>query len=146
MKELTEVQKAYIAGIMDGEGFICIGRSISKNRSRWEYTPMVSATNTNRELLTWLQATTRIGNVSPKPDSARKKNWKVAHQWRLRAYEMPKFLQAIEPYLVIKQVQCELMLEFLANTPHIGGRTTDAQDLLSRVIWSEMADLNKRGT
>ncbi|SHJ83940.1 hypothetical protein SAMN02745163_02672 [Clostridium cavendishii DSM 21758] len=53
---MTETEKAYIAGIIDGEGSIML-QSFHKNQLP---APCVSITSTTTELLTWIKEKFRI--------------------------------------------------------------------------------------
>ena len=50
---MKETDRAYAAGIIDGEGCISLrGRKVSE---RLYTTPSIEVTNTNRDILVWLQ-------------------------------------------------------------------------------------------
>lgn len=142
--KLSIAQAAYTAGLVDGEGHISIGRSLSRNKRRWEYSAHVGITNTNMLILTWCHRTTRLGSITPK--EKREQGWKAAFQWKLRSWEIPNFLLEILPYLVAKRQQAELMLEFLQLSNKRGQRSpTLEQEVLREIIYEELIELNKRG-
>jgi len=101
---LTEVDKAYLAGLFDGEGTI----GYYSFRGRHEATVMI--TNTDPRIMSWLMNHIGYGNVhSAKAAYHRRKH--VVHHWRIsnrpRVFD---FLVAISPYLIIKKDQAELLL------------------------------------
>ena len=96
---LTETEKAYIAGIIDGEGTIGIHKD---SRRSWVlYQPRVSIANSNRELLEWIKTKACVN----------------CHIHRIELdinnYDVKPLLIAVIPYLHIKKKQATLMLEFI---------------------------------
>jgi hypothetical protein len=101
---LSEPEKAYLAGIFDGEGTI----GYYDFRNRHESTVMI--TNADPRLMSWLLERIGYGNVhTVKKAYHRRKH--IVHHWRIsnrpRVYE---FLEAIVPYLIVKKDQAELLL------------------------------------
>lgn len=96
----------YLAGIVDGEGYIGRIEITYKNRKikiGWK----LCVANTNEELINWLK---RIGGsvYQWKPRENRKKGF----EWRLlRALDIHKFLKAILPYLIIKKKRAKDIVE-----------------------------------
>ena|ERR1019366_3556272 len=153
---LTEAQKGYLAGLIDGEGCISLGRNLNLRSGNYDYGPAVCVTNTNRDLLVWCKAVTGIGIV-PNGSIAPNPKAKIRYVWRLRADEIVPLLPVVLPYLVIKQVQAELLIEYLSKcrgSLRLGrGRgngqgceaPSDEVAMLRAIIFSELADLNRRG-
>lgn len=95
---LSETEKAYIAGIIDGEGTIALHKD---TRRGILCEPRISIANSNRDLLEWLKH----------------KLFSTAHITRFELYAnnydaMP-LLKAVKPYLRIKKKQADLVLEFI---------------------------------
>lgn len=148
MKELIEGHKWYTAGIVDGEGTICITKGTNKRGKEPAYGLFCVVTNTNIILPKWLLAKTGIGKVSLKTrNGANIHKWKPAYQWVLRTDEIAKFLPQILPYLLLKQRQAELMLEFIGAKRAVSSFSplTMEESVLKQLIFEEMAELNKRG-
>lgn len=108
---LTEVEKAYLAGIIDGEGCIGIGRrrGATKGGSKPLYiTPTLQVKNTRKELLEWLVERYGGGIYESidKRNDRRKPiwGWVVAGQRALRA------IKDARPYLLLKTEQADLLL------------------------------------
>jgi hypothetical protein len=107
----TDVQLAYLAGLIDGEG--CIGLHIATNNPQRRINPRFQCslvvTNTHKELLEQLQAVFG-GNIFPR--KKQKEHHKQCWKWDaqdLGAYEVCK---AVLPYLVIKRRQAEAVVKF----------------------------------
>lgn len=111
-------ERAYIAGIIDGEGSIMLIR-FHKNQNP---APCVSISSASIELLKWIQKTTKMGRIQSK------KNYKPdIHQnsyvYTVRYNEAIQLLEQIEPYLVIpqkKQRAQMILYEYKALTPRNG--------------------------
>ena len=144
MKELTQFQAIYHAGIMDGEGTICIERHKKKAYNNYSYGLFVCVTNTDLELLHSLRSDAEIGTINPKP---RSNNWKPCWRWDLNVDEIKLYLPQILYFLRVKRLRAELMLEFIAKTRYVGPHTplTEEEIILKDVIFQEMKELNKRG-
>lgn len=110
MQHLSTIDFAYIAGIVDGEGTITIGRGRKNYHYNWTYNAVVGVTNTNLELLNWLRDSTRIGNIC---QNTKILGSKQGYQWNLRSYEILNFLEYISLFLKIKKEQAKIVTEFL---------------------------------
>ncbi|HDK7161164.1 TPA: LAGLIDADG family homing endonuclease [Clostridium botulinum] len=94
---MTNEQKAYIAGIIDGEGSIMLLRFHNNQFP----SPCISISSTTIELLEWIKSLTKIGTIK------RKKNYNAEKHTDSFAYTIKyndaiNLLIQIEPYLVIK--------------------------------------------
>ena len=139
--EATEL--AYIAGIIDGEGFITIRRERHIND---RYSLHVGAGNTDRPLLEWLQASFGGKLVfSPKPEG-----YKDFFQWAIVSRSANNFLILILPYLRIKKDQAELALLFQAGkinklTGKRRGNRTPSEKIFENACHVQMSGMNKKG-
>ncbi len=104
---LTELEKAYIAGIFDGEG--TIGFYGGKSQ---DFSLRLKLGNTNLEVVEWIQQhcggwiTSRVLKVS------KKTFW----EWSIkRRADVVDILKAIQPYLIVKRTQADLLVDFLEN-------------------------------
>lgn len=110
---MDECTKAYLAGIIDGEGSIAIGRGLPKAGSGdvstryWNY---VKVTNTDIRLLEWVLAETGVGSIQR--DKPRGGNRRPHYTWICAGVQSVRILQAVRPYLVIKKEQADLIFEF----------------------------------
>lgn len=88
MKDLTEAQVAWLAGIYEGEGSCAItgGRAIR-----------VSITMTDQDVMESIANLTTLGSVRTVPQ--RNENYKQAYTWSIGSSDAVLFLQAIMPWL-----------------------------------------------
>lgn len=110
---VTEIQLAYIAGILDGEGTCVIGKYARDNREM-AYRGYMAIANTYLPVLEWIQ--TRLGG---KIALQVKTNGPYAgsrcYSLTFSANEIRRVLPRLLPYLVIKRKQAEVLLSFLAR-------------------------------
>lgn len=106
---LTETDKAYLAGLFDGEG--CVGY-YNSNPDR-EGTPYCCAqliiTMTDESVVRWVQRTLGCGHVSiaVKNDQVRR----TAYQWQVsKKAQVRQVLSVIRPYLKVKAAQVDVLL------------------------------------
>ncbi len=143
---LLQHEAAYIAGIMDGEGCISIHRKKNVRGTSPTFALFVNVTNTERKLLEWIQAKVGAGVITPKPKS--NSNWKLCHQLVFRTEEIESFLKAVLPYMIVRETQAKLMLEFLTiEWKQTGDQKTkpSAVRIEQELIQEEIEVLNKRG-
>lgn len=103
--KLTNIQKGYIAGIIDGEGTIGLYKSHNK------ISPRIQIGLTNYEALVSISALIG-GNIQK-----RKKYYETDTQ--IWVYSMPvssirEILSVIEPHLIVKKTQAQLMIVYLS--------------------------------
>lgn len=105
---LTETEKAYIAGIIDGEGAIFITK-----QSQRQFSPRIKIANTNKNIIDFLH------EKIPKSSKVflRKRNnskHKPVWEFSIRSFKViEELLKQVSPYLIIKTKQAELILKFI---------------------------------
>jgi hypothetical protein len=148
MKQLTDVELGYISGFIDGEGSLMIYH-FKNNRGGMQMSQRIQITNTNKDVLEWIQ--TKIGGTirERKRDSS---NHKVAYYLEIaRADDILEVLTTIQDTLQIKSRQAKLMIEFFNSRIH----TKQLSKSLSSRSWQYTSGelcisdniklLNKRG-
>lgn len=112
--ELTIQEKiAYLAGIIDGEGSVLMTKGqIDMKYKKICYKVPLTVCNTSIVLLDWL-VNNFGGNYTMKP---LKKGMELRHSksynWNLHCEKAAHVLEMVQPYLVIKRKQVELVLAY----------------------------------
>lgn len=120
---------AYLAGLIDGEGCIYIGRSYAKaivsrtTGSRQYLFLSVSVTSTTLPLMLWLKKNFGGSYRSKRPQQD---NWRECYGWRLMSRQAAEMLRRTLPYLIVKKEQAEIALEFQERLFY-GGRVTEEE-------------------
>lgn len=110
--QLTEVEKAYIAGFFDGEGTITLRKARRKtDPSRYSISPFLIVGNTHEGVINWLRETTGIGIVygGTKPF---KDYWARTWRWQVISNQARVLLVDLLPYLIIKKEEAEIVINF----------------------------------
>jgi hypothetical protein len=146
MNNLSQLNLGWVAGVIDGEGYIGLTRRVNRKNSQHNYSQNVNVSNTSMTMLTHLKSVTGIGNIGPEIDHGpgRKLSW----VWSLRVQEQALFLPVVLPHLVVKQKHAELLLEYFTTVkPMLGrGHCLPERDIILRMcIFDELADLNRKG-
>lgn len=118
---VSELDFAYVAGLIDGEGHISAtshktksrGRSVStKGKPYLHCDSRISMSLTTKEPLYWIQE--KFGGVVYFKKSSSEKNWKDQWTWVALGNEnKATLLRGIIPHLKIKQKQAILLLEYV---------------------------------
>lgn len=156
MASVTSEQAAYMAGAIDGEGWIGLRRK-SPDTSQWMKSPSyvlgLTIANTSRPWLETLQ--TWFGGHIEAMERRSERNRKDCFRLKFRASEVLVVLMRVRPYLLLKARQADLLMEFqpLAHRRRalngLRGRPSSGadQDIVGRqeAIYQELRLLNQRG-
>lgn len=147
---------AYIAGFLDGEGYISIRRSNRTKCQNPAYRLVIGFTNTNRAILDWIKKIAGGGCINPK--SRRKAQHSEAWELTIHTKDIQIMILAeTYPYIRIKQRQAELAISFLAlgkvrkTMTEVRGKTWPIfravpEDIAERERFKqELTEMNKRG-
>jgi len=142
---LTEAQKAYIAGIVDGEGCISASkRSLSSGRRG--FTLILQVVNTDRNLLDYIVSILGLGKVNyPKRLGAHKQQYRLS----LFGCNAKVVISEISPYLIVKREQAIVALSFDVGRSYRKGmnytRLPDDALRNQQKSCAKLHILNKRG-
>jgi len=151
MKNLTEVQKAYIAGFVDGEGAIGINTTGHLSKKGYKcYTVYFKITNTNKDVLNSIRSWSGLWQVKPQnlsnsPIERFSKNCKPQWKWQLFSNEVRMFLPLLLPYLQIKKRVAELVLTMLGERRVRGRHLSEDELARNHQLYLEAKKLNQRG-
>jgi hypothetical protein len=152
IKRLTEVEVAYLAGLIDGEGCISMTKDLhaSGDRKVRYRVHLAVATTTSQILVDWL-----IRKLKPMKNGLNRKreNPKHATAYSVRLSEVPaeELLNRVRPYLVIKRRHADLFLryrkiqEFSCNNRKAHRYQIKSIRKLRDWFFNEFARLNRRG-
>ena len=141
MIELTKVQQAYVAGILDGEGTITVsfGRP-HKGSVMPTMSPLITITNSNMELISYLQQLLPGSTIkTTKETNIRKAVYTIQIA---RLLDIEKLIIQIQPYMVAKNKQASLLLKY-CKLRKLDTLLTYNPKLFK--IAQTIRDLNKRG-
>jgi hypothetical protein len=142
--------RAYLAGIMDGEGTIGLSHRVSKphwkTKNMDHYQVQLDVlSNTNELLILAVVSLLRQEGFVPKLCSwqPRGKNSRRGYRiFLLRTEQKVRFLELIHPYLIGKKEQAELVLSFLSRRGN--GKKVKTIEY-ERLLVVRLTELNQRG-
>jgi intein/homing endonuclease len=128
---MNEIEKSYIAGLIDGEGTITLTR---KNKDKFRC-PVVSVTNTSYEIIALLQES--LGG-SVRRQKVYKNHYKQAWIWSVSYDQAINAISIIQPYLKIpeKRRRCDLILNEYKQVTKRNGRYSP-EDLKRKLDFEE---------
>jgi hypothetical protein len=138
---------AYMAGLVDGEGTICIfpyyGRQAKYPLGYRRYKPVLAVTNTNRLMIEWIVE--HFGGIVRRVRRYRREH-KQVYRWECAHTQAVEALVAIRPFLLVKREQADLFIEFQAGARRYG-RGLIPLDIADRreVIAARIKELNRTG-
>ena len=139
---MTEPQKAWLAAMVDGEGFISINHHKNDRDDRGSFFPVIGVCNSNKLLLQEVRGIVGQGYTMVR--------WRRAHQNQkavgtvtIGRVAMQDVLLAILPYMIAKRRQAELAIEFCRIHDDLPVRTQPLEQFAT--MHREARLLNKRG-
>ena len=148
-KEIPETIKAYLAGIVDGEGCIYMEFRRHKNKNG-EITTRSSrincvVTNSNPKIMAFLSEYYN-GYVRITKQQAMF-HWKDRLNWTVAGKQAKRFLTDILPYLLLKKEQAEIGLAVLKTSKRYGRRGRVSPSICEFRLQAKerIKELNRRG-
>lgn len=111
--QLTDVEKAYLAGLVDADGCIVITKSGKYHQLR------IHITQVSEEFLCYWQRIVSLGKVYVMNKGSSKHN--KSYQWVICAAKAETFLRSIVDFLVLKRRQADIALLFRGKVLPRGG-------------------------
>lgn len=130
---IREIEMAYIAGLMDGDGSFTISKLVGRSANPLYY-PLCQLSNCIPGMTSFMKE--RFGGHVVPSKRKMMKNGKLGSEvltWKLRSgCNVKPFLERVIPYLKIKRERAELILEFINNFKFVRGQMLDIETLKNR--------------
>ena len=136
---MIKVEKAYLAGLIDGEGTITLTVC---NKGQLPQ-PQLSISNNNLNVLEWVKQKVSCGCIVKK--NPKKPNHRISYTWQVnRAGRVLSILNEIRDFLIIKKPQSDLILgKYKKVTPRNGKYTKEMFEKKMMLV-AEIRQLNQR--
>ena len=108
LQSLPETDIVYLAGLIDGEGTISLRKMQNKQLRNFRLYPILEIVNTDELLISWL---TQI--FWQKAVEARNGDGRRYLRVHLTGFGIAPFLERLEPYLVAKKLQSQLVRKYI---------------------------------
>lgn len=144
--ELLDVQAAWLAALVDGEGCIAVWKQRRAGGQQVKYNGVIVISNTCIDLLIKARELTRSGVLYlHRPGTKHRRTWhKPLYTLRINNRAVPAVLRAILPYLIAKRRQAELVLRFY-EAVHAAPVRSAEEHAVFEYLYLESRRLNKRG-
>lgn len=131
-------EAAYIAGILDGEGYLGVSLNSGRYRSR------IQIEMTALPLLRWINTKIPEARILKRP--IRNKRWRQQYSLVISDNAIPKFLKHVLPFLRLKKNQANVLLRFQKTLfkPGVLGHT-EATIRQKEKAHKDSLRLNRRG-
>lgn len=144
LAQLKETDRAYIAGLFDGEGCVCPYYSTQESK-KW-VVQRITITNTNKQLLENIQKELGYGHLRRRTkQDGRRQCWSLEFT---ASKDVKAFIDCVMPYVRLKKLHLLLSQEMVNTTKwgrHIGyvlpQEVKDLRELCMRLL----KELNRRG-
>lgn len=139
---MTELEKAYIAGIIDGEGTVTLSKSKHGKRPFVTYQIIVRVGSIDKELLLFLRRSTGKGTIRLSKKTITGKDF---FEWNILTKQAVGFLDEILPYLRMKRMHALQLLKYYKELGGIRPRKIykDIQEQRER-FWITFRRLNNK--
>lgn len=133
---------AYLAGIIDGEGSICVDlQRAGGSRKHDYYTLRLSIVNTDKNLMEWLvknfQGT--YYQRTPKP------GYKICYTYRIYGHKLAELIEACYPYFIIKKPHADIIRQFRKTIGKTGWNITQEVVEDRKRLYFAVKEINKVG-
>lgn len=134
---MEEIEKAYLAGIVDGEGTITLTRHHKGELPG----PNVTIANNDLKLLQWVKERAGGTIVSKKK---RQPHHGDSYVWGVKQDRAIRFLELIINYLIIKRPQAELIVNEYKAVTHRAGKYSPEMLAKKMALVEKIRQLNQR--
>ena len=114
---MTSTERAYVAGIIDGEGcveFKWADRIRRDRKGHPTYRTLIvrmEVPQVDKRLIDWLMEITQEGSRDIKRYPTHP-NWQDQHRWRCGHQGVYRVLKQVYPYLIIKKQKAKLVIDY----------------------------------
>ncbi len=144
-KKMSLAQAAYVAGFWDGEGTIGILRETRKaSLAGFRYLAYMTVCNTDLGVLEAIRDMMGNGRIISNYQKLKKEHHKVAWKIILTANQIRHILPQLLPYLIIKNLQARLALNFLKLMETINNYSSNNVEKQHK-YWQQAREMNRRG-
>ena len=115
---MSKLTASYLAGFIDGEGYIALKIDRSKSNGKLYYTPIIKIAQTDESIIRWIKES--YGGWYYKREYKEDSHSKDSYYWTLTGTNLKPFLQKVYPYLKLKKKQCKLVLQKIKMQETLG--------------------------
>ncbi len=137
----SDIDLAYMAGIVDGEGTIgARRRTNAKGQAYVDFS--ISVANTDRRLIDWIQE--RFPGAVDLREQRQSHKHKPLYRWTVNGQKGATIISALRPYLVIKAEQADVYVALRATIGNGSALTDEVREYRESLVL-RLRELNRRG-
>lgn len=139
-------QIAYLAGLIDGEGCFYIGHvKQGKYGNGFQWHSCLKITSCDEELIIWLEKTFGGSKDYRYRWTSKQKFTRPVYNWQATGPMLDYLLPLVDPYLIIKKKQCDVMKRYRLTSKNIGSKRLPPEITEKRLeLLNEIRNLNSR--
>jgi hypothetical protein len=141
MNDISDVEAAYLAGLIDGEGCIYISKYYSKNGGRIRHSLSLIISNSSLELLENIQTVCGAGSIHQFRKSNKK--WRSCYSLCFTGMTASGILLRIVPYMILKKPQALIAINYATTMLEGRKRISDASKEYRNYCAEEVSNYNK---
>lgn len=143
---VKETEKAYLAGLLDGEGTVSILRT-KGGKGVETIIASIEVSNTDIRMIQWMKDLFGGNVVLSNRKRTRDGKWKPLYRIAYRGRSVDRILNLALPYLKLKVRQAQLALELRSRMGAVKERPLPSREWVYReALLKECKSLNARGT
>ena len=140
---MDETTRAYLAGLVDGEGSITIRKTSRQRTNTHQYSLQLVIANTSLKLSKWMSVLGIKGYIWNRNAINQNPKWRLSFTYHFNGKEARDLLWLLLPYLVIKPEQARLGINFCeVKGFHQGYRPSPETIDMLEIMYQQMSDLN----
>lgn len=146
---MTETDLAYLAGIIDGEGCFFIGLyRTNATKNLLNYHTYIKISNTEKKLMDWIHEKAGSTNNQQERKTRISLKERTIYNCQFTGKILDALLPKIYPYLIVKQRQCEIMIDIRRTFSH--GRRLQKKEISKEIhdfrynCYLELRSINSR--
>lgn len=144
----NSTELAWAAGIVDGEGSICIIKEKRKNNYSTQYRLRLSVGMTHEDTVRKLQSIFNLGNVRCTPNHKTHPKWRPVYEWVVLSKQAQIVLNILFPFMVTKRENALVAEAFSNRTrskPGYGNKVSKQLMDEREALYKKMRSLNPKG-
>lgn len=148
---MNKLQRAYLAGLIDGEGYIGLlkvkkgNKKVFSSSRDYLYCPVFKLCMTYKELVEHYY-NSYGGCFETRKMSDKNPNWKDSYTWTVRNLGCLDLLKEVYPYLKTKRKEVEILIKFSKLNNGAGSKISDTNWEQRDTLYSEIRALHYRGS
>lgn len=140
LKLLSDIESAYIAGAIDGDGCLYMSPQVTSSDS---YRMLIKVTCKEKDIVEWLYQHTGVGTLRQQKAYSEHQNNSVYWRWEITSHkDVIDLVEKIYPFTITKKRRCELMYHLgISMQNKVTHQLTEEQRKWRKAVYDEFKSL-----